>query len=50
MSFLNRLKKRFSSDKSAEELQQADKQQEKLDDGLLSLREDQTAIQYQDIY
>lgn len=39
MSFLNRLKKRFSSDKSAEELQQADKQQEKLDDGLLSLEE-----------
>lgn len=40
MSFLNRLKKRFSSNKSEEELEKSgEAQQEKLDDGLLSLEE-----------
>ena len=40
MSFLNRLKKRFSQSKSSEELEQStDSQQEKLDDGLLSIEE-----------
>ncbi|HJE19717.1 signal recognition particle-docking protein FtsY [Aliicoccus persicus] len=40
MSFLNRLKKRFSSNKSEQELEKSgEDQQEKLDDGLLSLEE-----------
>ncbi len=40
MSFLNRLKKRFSQSKSEEELSQSvESQQDKVDDGLLSIEE-----------
>lgn len=40
MSFLNRLKKRFSQSKSEEELNQSvESQQDKVDDGLLSIEE-----------